>query len=246
MRIDLGGKRALVTGGSGGIGRAICARLAAAGADVALTYLSDRDSADETAAQVRDAGREAQVIKANLADAESTLAIAGEIDGPVDLLISNAASGVLRPLGELADRHWQWCLDINARALFRLAGALTLNDGGRVVAISSLGGHRAIPLYGAIGASKAALEALVRQLAYELGPRRITANTVSPGIVKTRALDFFPNRDELIDIVTRKTPVGRLTTPEDVASVVAFLCSEQAAMINGQTLHVDGGYAAVG
>lgn len=245
MKLDLGGKRALVTGGSGSIGRAIGAQLAAAGADVALTYMSDREGAEVTAQAIREAGGRAQVIKANFADAESTQAVAKQIEGSIDLLISNAASGVLRPTAELADRHWQWTMDVNARALLRLVRSLTLADGGRVVAISSLGGHRAIPQYGAVGASKAALEALVRQLAYELGPRGITANAVSPGIVKTRALDFFPNRDELIDVATRKTPAGRLTTPEDVAGVVAFLCSETAAMINGQTIHVDGGYAAV-
>ncbi len=256
MHIDLSGKTALVTGGSGSIGQAICVQLARSGADVAFTYMSDRDSAEQTLQKITGQGRRGFLIKSNFGDAKSTMSVVPslrEFTSTVDVLVSNAASGVIRPIGELLDRHWQWCMDINARALLRIVQGLTCaaDDApafapqGRIVAIGSLGALRAIPQYGAVGASKAALESLVRHLAYELGPQGITANVVSPGIIKTKALDHFPNREELLDVALRKTPVGRLARPEDVAQVVAFLCSEQAALISGQTIAVDGGYSSV-
>ena len=257
MRIDLSGKTAVVTGGSGGIGRAICVQLASAGAEVVFTYFSDKEQAQGTLQQLEDIGRPGAMIKCNLADQASTVSIVADLrqrTGTVDLFISNAASGVLKPTTELHERHWQWCMDVNARALLRIVQGLTettgevaslMPDGGRIVALSSLGAHRVIPGYGAVGASKAALESLARHLAYDLGPRGITVNTVSPGIVETRALDYFPNKDKLIDVATRKTRLGRLTAPADVAHAVAFLCSDYAGMISGQTIVVDGGYASV-
>jgi enoyl-[acyl-carrier protein] reductase III len=175
--------------------------------------------------------------------------------GSVDIFVSNAASGVLRSATELEDRHWQWTVDINAKAFFTLVQGLVKSDGdgastlmgsgGRIVALSSLGAVRAIPQYTAVGASKAALEALVRHFALELGPRGIGVNAVSPGIVDTGALAHFPNREQLLDVARSRTPAGRLTTADDVAGVVAFLCTPEARMIHGQTVHVDGGYSVV-
>ena len=260
MEVRLVGKKALVTGGSGAIGAAICRALAAAGAaEIALTYFSDREGAEATAEAVRALGSIAHVLRVNLADAASTdalvPAVAERLGGRIDLLVSNAASGVFRPIAELERRHLEWPMNVNAFSLLRVVqglcaagegGAPLLADQGRIVALSSLGAARAIPLYGAVGASKAALEAIARQLCLELGPRRITVNVVSPGLVITRALDHFPNRDQLVEVATRKTPAPRLTTPEDVADLVVFLCSAHAAMISGQTLHVDGGYSTVG
>ncbi|WP_428262918.1 SDR family oxidoreductase [Haliangium sp.] len=252
-------KKALVTGGSGDIGRAMCRRLAAAGAEVGFTYFSDHDGAARTAAEVAAAGgAPARVFRANFADLASTRAVLDEVRGElgrVDIFISNAASGVFRSADALTPRHLQWAVDVGARAFLLLAQGLAcpgggasaiMGRGGRVVALSSLGAVRAIPQYTILAAAKAALEAMVRHLALELGPRGITVNAVSPGLVETGALAHFPNRDHLLDVARSRTPMGRLTTAEDVADVVLFLCSDAGAMVHGQTLNVDGGYSIVG
>ena len=166
----------------------------------------------------------------------------------LDIIVSNAASGVLKPTVEMTLKHWRWCLETNALALNLLAQrALPLMaDGGRIIALSSLGASRAMPGYGFVGASKAALEALARALAQELGPRGIRVNTVSAGVVDTDALEYFPNREELLANYAARTPAGPVLTPEDVAGAVYLLCLPEAAMINGHTLVVDGGFAISG
>lgn len=249
MQIDLSGKCALVTGGSRGIGRAIAIRLAQAGVNIAINYFRKRSSAEETAEEIRAQGVECVIIKANVAEHEEVHHMIDEIDknfGKLDILISNAASGVLKPAMELSERHWHWTLDINAGTLLPLiqhARPLIPASGAKIVAVSSLGSVRALPNYAAVGASKAALESLVRHLAIELAPHHINVNVVSPGVVDTDALKHFPNRDELLEGSRQRTPAGRLTTPDDVADVVLFLCSDLANMIHGQTIIVDGGYS---
>jgi len=239
----------LVTGGSRGIGRAVSVGLGQAGARVAVNYWRNSAQAEETAAAIAAAGGESLLVKANVAnpeDIERVFAAVQDRFGQLDILVSNAASGVLKSVLELTPRHWHWTMDINAGALLPLAqGAVRLmgERGGRIIAVSSLGATRAIPNYAAVGASKAALESLVRHLAIELAPRGINVNAVSAGIVETDALKHFPNRESMIEHSRRRTPAGRLTTPEDVADVVLFLASDLARMVHGQTLVVDGGYA---
>ena len=250
--IDLAGKRALVTGGSRGIGRAIAVRLAGAGADVAINYLRNKKPAEETAQAVRDLGRRVLLLKGNVADPDSLAGMFAAIEtefGGLDILVSNAASGVIKPALELTPKHWNWTMDINAAALLplvqhsvKLMGA----SGGHVVAVSSLGAVRAIPNYAAVGASKAALESLVRHLAVELAPRGIRVNAVSAGVVDTDALKHFPNREEMLTEGARRTPAGRLVEPNDVADTVLFLVSNLSGMIIGQTVVVDGGYSILG
>ena len=249
--IDLHGKTALVTGGSRGIGRAVAERLAGQGAEVLLTYVRHRTQALETMAAIEAAGGRCRVLRANLADEASLDALITELRVTVprlDIVVSNAASGVLRPAMELTARHWDRAMDINARALLLLAQQAVpmMPAGGRILAISSIGAIRAVPNYTVVGASKGALESLVRHLAVELGPRGITVNTVSAGVVDTDALKKFPNRGEIIGASLARTPLGRLTTPGDVADVVLFLCSGLAGMIHGQVVTVDGGYAIHG
>jgi enoyl-[acyl-carrier protein] reductase III len=163
--------------------------------------------------------------------------------GPFRAVVHNAATGVARPALETEDRHWDWTLNANARALLALARATapSMGGGSSIVAISSLGAQRVLANYVLVGTSKAALEAVVRYLAVELAPR-VRVNAVSGGVVETEALAHFPNREEMLRSVER-TPAGRLVEPEDIAGAVSFLCSGDAAMVCGQTLVVDGGFS---
>jgi enoyl-[acyl-carrier protein] reductase III len=248
---DLQGKVALITGGSRGIGRAIAIRLAESGADVVVNYVRHKRDAIETAEEVEKLGRRCLLVKANVANSDDVREMFATISGGfghLDILVSNAASGVLKPALELTERHWNWAMDINARALLTLVqeGLFLMGRGSRVIAVSSLGSVRAIENYTTVGASKAALESLVRHLAVELGSRGINVNTISAGAVDTDALKHFPNRDEILRAAMERTPLGRLTTPQDVADIALFLCSNLAGMIQGQIITVDGGYAIRG
>src|SRR6202166_4113994 len=166
----------------------------------------------------------------------------------LDIVISNAASGVLKPAMEMSLKHWRWCMETNAFALDLLAQRAVplMRDGGRIIAMSSLGASRAMPDYGFIGATKAALESLVRTLAQELGPRGIRVNAVSAGVVDTDALRFFPNRESLLLSFAERAPAGTVLTAEDVAGAVYLLCLPEAAMVTGHTLVVDGGFCIAG
>ncbi len=248
---NLQGKVALITGGSRGIGRAIALRLAENGVDIVVNYVRHRKDAEATVAAIEEKGVRCLAVKANVARDDDVDRMFAEISATypqLDILVSNAASGVLKPVMELTTRHWDWAMDINARALLSLSqhAVRMMDRGGRIMAVSSLGAVRAVPNYTVVGSSKAALESLVRHLAVELGPRNITVNTISAGVVDTDALKKFPNRDEIIGESLRRTPLGRLTTPEDVADLALFLCSDLSSMISGQTLVVDGGYAIQG
>jgi len=162
--------------------------------------------------------------------------------------VSNAASGVLKPALEMTTKHWRWCMETNALALNHLVskGRSLMPAGGRVIALSSLGAHRAIPNYAFIGASKAALEALVRSLSLELAPFGISVNTISAGVVDTDALKHFPNREYLLDEYQSHSLAGKPLMPEDVANAVYLLCLPEASRIMGQTIFVDDGYAVMG
>jgi enoyl-[acyl-carrier protein] reductase III len=243
------GRVALITGSSRGIGRASALELARRGADVVVNYVRHRTAAQQVVAQIEALGRRAVAIRANVGEAADIAAMFEQVQaefGRCDILVGNAASGILRPVTQLEDKHWDWTMDINARSIWRCAiHAVPLMEAqrwGRIVGVTSFGSSRVFSEYSIVGISKAAIEALIRYLAVELAPKGIIANAVSPGIVDTDALKSFP-----IDVVNtlhqaaRRTPARRLTTPEDVARVIAFLCSDDAAMIVGQTIVVDGG-----
>jgi len=247
----LSGRVALVTGAARGIGRAVALKLASAGCDVVANYYNSQDEAEAVCAEVRGMGRRAVAVKASVGLPESVDELFVELKkhfDRVDIVVSNAASGVLRPTMEMTLKHWRWCMETNAFALNLLAQRAVpmMPSGGRIVAMSSLGALRAMPHYGFIGASKAALESLVRSLAQELGPRGIRVNAVSAGVVDTDALQHFPNREELIASFAHRTPAGPVLTPQDVAGAVYLLCLPEAGMINGHTLFVDGGFAISG
>ena len=251
MSLVLANKVALITGGARGIGRATALKLAAAGSDVAVIYYNSSDEAVELVVAIENLGRRAIAIQANVADHQSVKDMFvqfGEHFTRLDFLISNAASGVLKPAMNMSTKHWRWCMETNALALNHLVceGRAMMSAGSRVVALSSLGAHRAIPNYAFIGASKAALEALVRSLSLELAEAGISVNTVSAGVVDTDALKHFPNREQLLDEYQAHSLAARPLTPQDVANAVYLLCLPEAEMIKGQTIFVDAGYSIVG
>ena len=237
------GASVLVTGGARGIGKAIALRFATLGARrVAIGYMRGDGPAEETATELTALGAEAVLVRGNVSSTRIAEEVAGL--GPLDALVHAAATGVIRPALETDDKHWDWTLSANARALLSLtrAAASTMPTGSSIVAISSLGSVRVLDNYTLVGVSKAALEALVRYLAVELAPQGIRVNAVSAGVVETGALEHFPNKAQMLEMGARN-PAGRLVRPEDVAACVTFLCSPEAAMIRGQTLVVDGGWS---
>lgn len=251
MTLQFADKVALITGGARGIGKATALKLAHAGCDIAIVYYNSSDEAQALVEEIQGLGRKAVAIQANVADHQSVkemYVLFREHFSHLDFLISNAASGVLKPALKMSTKHWRWCMETNALALNHLAseGLGLMRSGGRVIALSSLGAHRAIPNYGFIGASKAALEALVRSLSLELAEYGITANTVSAGVVDTDALKHFPNREQLLDEYRAHSLASQPLTPHDVANTIYLLCLPEAGRINAQTIFVDDGYSSVG
>jgi enoyl-[acyl-carrier protein] reductase III len=234
-----------ISGGSRGIGRAIALRLARDGAQrVAIGYMRNDRAAEETAAELKAIGAEPVLVRGNI----TSQRVLDEVTalGPLDVLVHNAATGVIRPALETDDKHWDWTMNANARSLLAIVRATApgMESGASIVAISSLGSQRVLDNYVLVGTSKAALESVVRYLGVELAPRGIRVNAVSAGVVETEALDWFPNKDEMLATVHR-TPAGRLVAPDDVAAAVSFLCSGDASMMCGQTLIVDGGFSLI-
>lgn len=242
-------KVALVTGGTRGIGKAIAHKLADQGYNLVINYLRNRSAAQEAKEELEAKGVEVLLVKANVGDVAKIKEMFQEIDnhfGRLDILVNNAASGVLRPLMELEESHWDWTMDINSKALLFCAQEaaklmMKTGEGGKIVSLSSLGSIRVLDNYTAVGVSKAAVEALTRYLAVELAPHNIVVNAVSGGAVDTDALKHFPNREEILSDAAKRTPAGRIVSTEDLANAAIFMLSDQAFMIRGQTLIVDGG-----
>ncbi|WP_282034263.1 enoyl-[acyl-carrier-protein] reductase FabL [Metabacillus indicus] len=241
-------KTALITGSSRGIGKAIALRLAKQGYNIVINYARSKSAALQTAEEIEALGVKALVVKANVGKPDKIKEMFAEVDetfGRLDIFVNNAASGVLRPLMELEETHWDWTMDINSKALLfcaqEAAKRMEKTGGGTIVSISSLGSIRVLENYTTVGVSKAALESLTRYLAVELASKNIVVNAVSGGAVDTEALKHFPNREELLADARRMTPAGRMVDTEDMVDAVEFLCSEKASMIRGQTIIVDGG-----
>ncbi len=250
--IDLSGRLALVTGGSRGIGRAAALALAGAGADVAITYVNARRNAEEVGAEILAMGRRTLVVRADLSEEDDTTnlvdAVADQLGG-LDILVSNAAGGGFRPLLETSGSQLDYAIHLNVRAFMLLTQKAApllearAKDGRRskVVTVSSWGAERALPMYGAIGACKAAIESMTRHAALELGHRGINVNCVRAGVVDTGSLRALPGVEAVLEERRQRSMVDRNISPEDVADTIAFLVSDRANMIQGQTIIIDGG-----
>lgn len=243
-------KVALVTGSSRGLGKALAIALADQGYDIVVNYARSKTAALDTVKEVEARGRKALLVRANVGDVDKLRAMFQTIKeefGRLDVFVSNAASGVLRPIMELEESHWDWTMNINAKAmLFGAQEAAKLMDkGGKIIGVSSLGSIRYLENYTTIGVSKAAVESITRYLAVEMAPMGISVNTVSGGALDTEALTHFPNREELLNDARVNTPAGRMVEIDDMVKTALFLISDDADMIRGQTIIVDGGRSVV-
>jgi enoyl-[acyl-carrier protein] reductase III len=243
---SLAGKNLLVTGGTRGIGQAISLQFARAGATVIANYIRGQKAADALLAQAQQENLHLTVCRADLTLAkglESLEEAIADLNGSLHGLVHCAATGVHKTFDELTLRHYDWTFALNVRAFFDLVKRILprFAKGASIVAVSSQGALRVVPAYSVVGASKGALEALARHLAVELAPRGIRVNILAPGAIATESWTSMPNAQDRLAELTRRTPIGRLVTPEEVAQAAQFLCSDAARSIIGHTLVVDGG-----
>ena len=250
----LHGSAVLVTGGTRGIGRAISLRLARAGASVTANYARNDAAAEALREQAASEQLTLDVLRGDLTSPKGLATVLERMQQQHQLhgdravsLVHCAASGVHRPFEQLTLRHWDFTLALNVRALFELVQQMLplFGAGSAIVAVSSAGAVRAVPAYTAIGASKGALESLARHLAVELAPRGVRVNILSPGSVETDAWDAFPDRAERIAEATRRSPLRRMVSLDEVAQAAQFLCCPASSGVIGQTLVVDGGTRVV-
>jgi enoyl-[acyl-carrier protein] reductase III len=249
---SLAGKRAVVLGGSRGIGRAIALRLAREGAHVLVNYARSAEAAEQTAADCRAFGVEAEAAQADVGDADALARLFERVAGPwggVDLLINNAARGLERPRPAVEQRpkHLHRTMDVNLFGPWTAAQLavplMEARGGGAIVNLLSPGAFHYMPDYSAVGVSKGALTSLTMYLAVELAPRGIRVNAVSAGWVEGSEGEHS-YRAETSERVRPHVPAGRNVSPEDVAAAVAWVCSDEAPMLIGQTIHLDGGFDA--
>lgn len=244
--IDLSEKVALVTGSSRGIGRAIAVQLADLGADVVVNYHRSTDAAQEVATEIRDLGRQALAIQADVRDANAVTAmmkqVNAELDGP-HILVNNAGLTRDNVMLRMKEEDWDLIIDTNLKGAFLCIKAvqryMLRNRYGRIVNITSIAGVGGNAGQANYASAKAGLIGLTKSVAKELGSRNITCNAVAPGYIPTELTADLP--DEFIEQAKELTPLGRLGTVEDVAQAVAFLTSDAASFITGHVLRVDGG-----
>ncbi|MDH4322290.1 MAG: 3-oxoacyl-[acyl-carrier-protein] reductase [Desulfobulbaceae bacterium] len=244
--MDLSGKIALVTGGSRGIGRAVCLKLAALGARVAVNYVSRPDAADDTVAAIKAAGGDAFTIRFDIGDATEVQEAFKKLladCGRIDILVNNA--GITRDglLLKMKDEDWDQVLNTNLKGAFNSIRAayrpMMKQRGGRIINITSVIGFAGNAGQANYAAAKAGLMGLTKSAARELASRGVTVNAVAPGYIVTDMTDELS--DEVKNKVLSEIPMGLLGAPEDIAGAVAYLASDEARYVTGQVIHVNGG-----
>ncbi len=249
MAKKLSGKVAVVTGASKGIGASVARHLAAEGADVVVNYASSKDGADRVVADIKTNGGRAIAVKADVTKPEEIEQLFDETQnafGKVDILVNNAGIYEFSPLGGITGAHFDKMFDTNVRGLVLTSQEAVKHfpaDGGSIVNISSIVSSLAPPNASVYSATKAAVDAVTKSLAKELGPRKIRVNAINPGMIRTEGWYAAGMGDsDMSKFVESQTPLGRLGTPEDVAPAVAFFASPDASLITGETLLIAGGY----
>lgn len=242
----LSGKRALVTGASRGIGRAVALRLAAEGASVALNYRAGREEAEAVAAEIAASGGSAAVLQGDVAaadEAEALVGAAAEAMGGLDILVNNAGLTRDNLLMRLSEDDWDAALNTNLKGAFLCAKAairpMLRQRFGRIVNMSSVVALTGNPGQANYAAAKAGLIGFTRTVAREVASRGVTVNALAPGFIETQMIESIP--DDLRARILERIPLGRFGAPEDVAGCVAFLCGDDGAYITGQTISIDGG-----
>ena len=246
--MDLSGKVVLVTGAQQGIGRAIALRCAAAGADVAINWLDDEDTANDIADEIRASGRRALTVRGDvgqLAEVEAIVAAVETQLGPIDVLVNNAGVFPRVPFLELCESDWDFVLGVNLKGSCFCAQAVAkrmvaAGRSGAIINLTSGAAYRGSPRGVHYCASKGGVVSLTRQMALELAPHRIRVNAIAPGLTDT-AQPRHGSSEEEIAATARAIPLGRIAQPDDIARTAVFLASEEAGFVTGQILHVNGG-----
>jgi 3-oxoacyl-[acyl-carrier protein] reductase len=243
---ELQGRVALVTGASRGLGRAVAVKLASLGCRVAVNYLANDEKAEQTAAEIRERGSHAMLVKADVGDEAAVKGMIGKIIeewGKIDILVNNAGIVKDKMLLRMSTRDWDRVMDTNLRGAFHCTRHALLpmmeQLWGRIINISSLGGLTGNPGQANYSAAKGGLNAFTKSVAREVGPRNITVNAVAPGFITTDMTGRLPQ--ETRDMILKRIPLERFGTPEDVAELVAFLAGERAGYITAQVICIDGG-----
>ena len=239
-------KTVLITGGSRGIGKSLCLAFAENGCNIIFTYLRSKTESEKLTKKIKDKGVKVEAIKINLKSTKEIEKLYNFLVSKkmkVNFLINNAASGVMKNSLDTTEKHWDWTLDINAKAPWILSKKIAkiMPKNSRIINITSPGSSKVLKNYFSIGVSKAALESLTRYMAVDLAPKGINVNSISPSLIETDALKYFPNQEDIKSILERKNPKGKKLTPVDIAEVAVLLCQEKSNMIVGQNIIIDGG-----